>query len=186
MNVDQVAPDVMCISTPWHTRRANTYVLGTRRLLLVEPVCGGQEEADWWADRVLQWELEGREVLGCVLTHWHVDHFDGANALASRFGWPIWAPLPQERGAPSWALEATRPPGEEIFGWRVLRTPGHAPEHICLTRDGILVAGDMVSEGGAIVLDKEAWETSYRQLEALGSHLVLPSHGRPATTLERS
>ena len=33
-------------------------------------------------------------------------------------------------------------PGDEIDGWRVLATPGHADGHLCLHRDGVLVAGD--------------------------------------------
>src|SRR5437588_3473301 len=32
--------------------------------------------------------------------------------------------------------------GDEIDGWEVLATPGHADGHLCLHRDGVLVAGD--------------------------------------------
>jgi glyoxylase-like metal-dependent hydrolase (beta-lactamase superfamily II) len=33
-------------------------------------------------------------------------------------------------------------PGDEVDGWEVLATPGHADGHLCLHRDGVLVAGD--------------------------------------------
>jgi len=33
-------------------------------------------------------------------------------------------------------------PGDDVDGWRVLATPGHADGHLCLYRDGVLVAGD--------------------------------------------
>jgi glyoxylase-like metal-dependent hydrolase (beta-lactamase superfamily II) len=33
-------------------------------------------------------------------------------------------------------------PGDEIDGWRVIATPGHADGHLSLHRDGVLVAGD--------------------------------------------
>ena len=33
-------------------------------------------------------------------------------------------------------------PGADIAGWEVLHLPGHADGHICLLRDGVLVAGD--------------------------------------------
>lgn len=33
-------------------------------------------------------------------------------------------------------------PGDEIDGWTVVATPGHADGHLCLHRDGVLVAGD--------------------------------------------
>lgn len=32
--------------------------------------------------------------------------------------------------------------GDEVDGWRVLELPGHADGHLCLLRDGVLVAGD--------------------------------------------
>jgi glyoxylase-like metal-dependent hydrolase (beta-lactamase superfamily II) len=33
-------------------------------------------------------------------------------------------------------------PGDEVDGWRVMATPGHADGHLCLHRDGVLIAGD--------------------------------------------
>jgi glyoxylase-like metal-dependent hydrolase (beta-lactamase superfamily II) len=35
-------------------------------------------------------------------------------------------------------------PGDEVDGWRVLATPGHADGHLCLYRDGVLIAGDHI------------------------------------------
>jgi len=35
-------------------------------------------------------------------------------------------------------------PGDTVDGWRVLATPGHADGHLCLFRDGVLIAGDHV------------------------------------------
>jgi glyoxylase-like metal-dependent hydrolase (beta-lactamase superfamily II) len=35
-------------------------------------------------------------------------------------------------------------PGDEVEGWRAIATPGHADGHLCLLRDGILIAGDHV------------------------------------------
>jgi glyoxylase-like metal-dependent hydrolase (beta-lactamase superfamily II) len=34
--------------------------------------------------------------------------------------------------------------GDTVDGWRVVATPGHADGHLCLYRDGVLVAGDHV------------------------------------------
>jgi glyoxylase-like metal-dependent hydrolase (beta-lactamase superfamily II) len=33
-------------------------------------------------------------------------------------------------------------PGDELDGWQVLASPGHADGHLCLHRDGVLIAGD--------------------------------------------
>ena len=32
--------------------------------------------------------------------------------------------------------------GDEVAGWRVVHLPGHADGHLCLLRDGVLLAGD--------------------------------------------
>jgi len=37
--------------------------------------------------------------------------------------------------------------GDMVAGWRVLQLPGHADGHICLFRDGVLVAGDAILGG---------------------------------------
>jgi glyoxylase-like metal-dependent hydrolase (beta-lactamase superfamily II) len=34
--------------------------------------------------------------------------------------------------------------GDEIAGWQILATPGHADGHLCLYRDGVLIAGDSI------------------------------------------
>jgi glyoxylase-like metal-dependent hydrolase (beta-lactamase superfamily II) len=34
--------------------------------------------------------------------------------------------------------------GDEIAGWQILATPGHADGHLCLHRDGVLIAGDSI------------------------------------------
>ena len=33
-------------------------------------------------------------------------------------------------------------PGDDVDGWEVLHLPGHADGHLCLLRDGVLIAGD--------------------------------------------
>ena len=38
--------------------------------------------------------------------------------------------------------DSAEPLGDEVGGWRVVATPGHADGHVCLLRDGVLVAGD--------------------------------------------
>jgi glyoxylase-like metal-dependent hydrolase (beta-lactamase superfamily II) len=35
-------------------------------------------------------------------------------------------------------------PGDEIDGWEVLGLPGHSPNHLAFTRDGVLVCGDVL------------------------------------------
>jgi len=78
--------------------------------------------------------------------------------------------------------------GDEVAGWRVLELPGHADGHICLERDGILVAGDHLL--GAITPTVGLYPDSRpdplgdyldsleRTIE-LAPSLALPGHGDP-------
>jgi glyoxylase-like metal-dependent hydrolase (beta-lactamase superfamily II) len=78
--------------------------------------------------------------------------------------------------------------GDEVDGWRVLELPGHADGHICLERDGVLVAGDHLL--GAITPTVGLYPDSrpdplgdyldslQRTIE-LGPRLALPGHGDP-------
>jgi len=78
--------------------------------------------------------------------------------------------------------------GDEVAGWRVLELPGHADGHICLERDGILVAGDHLL--GAITPTVGLYPDS--RPDPLGDYLdslertidlapslALPGHGDP-------
>jgi glyoxylase-like metal-dependent hydrolase (beta-lactamase superfamily II) len=78
--------------------------------------------------------------------------------------------------------------GDEVDGWRVLELPGHADGHICLERDGVLVAGDHLL--GAITptvgLYPESrpdplgdYLASLQRTIELAPRLALPGHGDP-------
>ena len=78
--------------------------------------------------------------------------------------------------------------GDEVAGWRVVATPGHADGHVCLLRDGVLGAGDhlLADISPAIGLyphgDPDplgAYLASLEHVEALAPRLVLPAHGDP-------
>jgi glyoxylase-like metal-dependent hydrolase (beta-lactamase superfamily II) len=76
--------------------------------------------------------------------------------------------------------------GDEVDGWQVLELPGHADGHICLLRDGVLVAGDHVL--GVITptvgLYPESrpdplgdYQASLRRTIELAPSVALPGHG---------
>jgi len=76
--------------------------------------------------------------------------------------------------------------GDEVDGWRVLELPGHADGHICLLRDGILVAGDhLLGEiTPTIGLYPESrpdplgdYLASLRRTIELAPRIALPGHG---------
>ena len=78
--------------------------------------------------------------------------------------------------------------GDRVVGWEVLELPGHADGHICLLKDGVLVAGDHLL--GAITPTVGLYPDSRpdplgdylasleRTIE-LAPRLALPGHGEP-------
>ena len=75
-------------------------------------------------------------------------------------------------------------PGDRVDGWEVLVLPGHADGHVCLLRDGVLIAGDMCSDVEIPLLDTGAadplgdYRTGMDRLaSAPGVRRVVPGHG---------
>jgi glyoxylase-like metal-dependent hydrolase (beta-lactamase superfamily II) len=78
--------------------------------------------------------------------------------------------------------------GDEVDGWHVLELPGHADGHLCLLRDGVLVAGDHLlgSITPAVGLYPEArpdpladYQASLARTIELEPRVALPGHGEP-------
>ena len=79
-------------------------------------------------------------------------------------------------------------PGDSVDGWEVLATPGHADGHLCLVRDGVLVAGDhllpTISPAVGLYPDSRPdplgdYLDSLERTASLGLRLALPGHGDP-------
>lgn len=81
--------------------------------------------ANDWPERIAEWFL-----LNGVPPQIAEELIESGHVFADfvRFAWN---PAPVE-------------PGDEVDGWRVLATPGHADGHLCLYRDGVLIAGDHI------------------------------------------
>jgi glyoxylase-like metal-dependent hydrolase (beta-lactamase superfamily II) len=78
--------------------------------------------------------------------------------------------------------------GDEVDGWRVLELPGHADGHVCLLRDGVLVAGDhllgVVTPTIGLYPDSRPdplgdYQASLQRTIELAPSLALPGHGDP-------
>src|SRR6478752_731956 len=80
--------------------------------------------------------------------------------------------------------------GDEVDGWRVLELPGHADGHICLERDGVLVAGDhllgVITPTVGLYPESRPdpladYQASLRRTIELAPRVALPGHGEPVT-----
>jgi len=169
----------------------NCYILGCEDALVVDPGTPYPKERR----RLLEvlWRLRGRAgtVAAVLLTHHHPDHVAGAAYIARELGVPV--------AASAQTLHALALPEDvavfavddgdtlKVDGVRPLKaivTPGHAPGHLCLfeQRSGILIAGDMISGEGSILIakpdgDMALYIKSLQQLAELAPDWVLPAHG---------
>jgi hydroxyacylglutathione hydrolase len=174
-----------------------------------------------WDRRRIFAELEGREISMLALTHVHPDHQGVAKALCEARGIPLAChaedveamegrrPVQEaSRSNPANRLIASiwqGPPhpvdrvlaeGDEVAGFRVVHTPGHARGHVAFFResDRVAICGDVIRNMSyatglpgikepppVFTYDMEENRRSIRKLAELEPTLILPGHG-PAVT----
>lgn len=170
----------------------NTFAIGGREVLLVEPATPYEDERAAWLSWARAVASGGRRIVGVLVTHHHVDHASAATAFARGLGVPLYGhPATFARLKDRFATLHEVHDGERIVlgdrAWTALHTPGHAPGHVCLwDEEGrTLIAGDMVANGSTILVppdddgDMAAYIEQLRRLDALATTLVLPAHGEP-------
>ncbi len=170
----------------------NSFAIGGRDVLLIEPATPFSGEQKAWVDWARGLVSAGRNIVAIVATHHHADHVGGAAFLAKELGLPLWAhELTAERiQAPVARFLAE---GDELVlegpvaeSWRVLHTPGHAPGHVCLfePKSRTVIVGDMVASVGTILVmpgdgDMQQYLAQLERLAELDAFVALPAHGDP-------
>jgi glyoxylase-like metal-dependent hydrolase (beta-lactamase superfamily II) len=170
----------------------NSYALGGREVLLVEPATPYEDEQRAWVEWARDIGSSGRTIVAIVATHHHPDHVGGAALLARELGLPVWAhaltasriDVPIARNLADGDELVLRGPRDVT--WQVLHTPGHAPGHVCLfePRSRAVIVGDMVASVGTILVapgdgDMTAYLEQLERLAALDATVALPAHGEP-------
>lgn len=171
----------------------NSYALGTRELLLVEPATPfDDEQRAWrqWAEGLVQ---AGRTLRAIFVTHHHPDHIGGAEVLSRGLGLPLWGHALTAELLPHLRFDRLLDDGDVIDldgpepqRWTCLHTPGHDRGHLCLeeTTSRIQIVGDMVASTGTILIapgdgDLRVYLEQLARLRDRGATMALPAHGAP-------
>ena len=137
----------------------NCLLLGDDRLWVVDPGSPYPEEQEVLRRTLATLSDEGREAIGILLTHHHLDHMGGAQLLSSELGLPIAATAETAALLPELRVDKILRDGDRLEvgprGWRCLHLPGHTRGHLCLIEDGssAVVAGDLVAGTGTVIID---------------------------------
>ncbi len=112
-----------------------------------------------------------------LISHSHIDHVGNLPALREATGAPVFAFSPKL--GPDHLLKD----GDELAGWTMMHTPGHAPDHLCMARgDGVVMTADHVMGWSTSVVsppdgDMAAYFSSLERLLVRKDRLYLPGHG---------
>jgi len=194
--IQQVAPTIQMLPVRTPTlppaTHTNTFLVGTKEAVVVEPATPYREEQDLMVEWVQGARLKGVEPVAILATHHHPDHVGGAMALRERLGLPLWAhAMTAQRLDGIVEIDMLIQDGERIVlggptptALTALHTPGHAPGHLCFTDEAsnIMIAGDMVASVGTIIVeptdgDMLLYLESLRNMAALEPSALLPAHG---------
>jgi glyoxylase-like metal-dependent hydrolase (beta-lactamase superfamily II) len=175
----------------------NTWLIaepGSATAIVIDP--GPEDEGHLQRVRAAA-EAAGQRVALIVLTHRHLDHSAGAARLAELTGAPVRAVDPAQRlGDEGLAAgDVLTQAGCEL---RVVATPGHSSDSVCLLlpADGALLTGDTVLGRGTTVIggdgSLEDYLGSLHRIRALADEaslrVLLPGHGpllaRPAEVVD--
>src|SRR5262249_19694083 len=91
----------------------NSYALGSRDVLLVEPSTPYEDEQRAFLDWARALASQGRRAVAILPTHHHVDHIGGLEVFARELSLPVWAhPETTARLEPKQAMFVTRALGD--------------------------------------------------------------------------
>jgi len=184
----RIAPDVWRIvapnPSPLTGPGTNTYVVGRSRRIVIDP--GPADPLH--VDRIL--EVTGGAAEHIVCTHSHPDHSPGAVSLRATTGGIVCGMPPPDDGYQddTYVPDRILADGDVITHGdarlRVVHTPGHASNHVCLLLEpsGLLFTGDHLMSGSTVVIlppdgSMRLYLQSLERLREMPVTDLAPGHG---------
>lgn len=156
----------------------NTYLIddGEKGLILLDP---GPASDSVHVEDILR--LADGRIHSILISHGHADHFGALQELQDRIQAKVYAfhrPL----------VAAIQPDvklhdGDRVGCLTAVHTPGHAPDHLCFSRDdGVIFTGDHVMAWSSSIVsppngDMQEFVDSLRVLIGRNDRTYLPGHG---------
>jgi glyoxylase-like metal-dependent hydrolase (beta-lactamase superfamily II)/8-oxo-dGTP pyrophosphatase MutT (NUDIX family) len=173
----------------------NCYMVGQERFMIVDPGSAYEDQLEVLFEAIDMRIARGDAFAGVLLTHHHVDHVSGLEAVVARYRksceLEVLAHEETARlvaGSNMGEVTRTLADGERVeLGEDTLEcvfTPGHAPGHLTFwhERTGLAISGDVVASWGTIVVAPPdghmgAYLASLERLRERGPRALLPAHG---------
>ncbi len=180
----------------------NTYVLGGRDLVVVDPATPYEDEQARLLQFLSHLESQGGRVREIWLTHHHADHVGAVACIRQAYGVPVAAhPLCAAALAPEIPVDRLLEDGDvsevevavgQTARWRALHTPGHSRGHLCFFEErlGALLSGDLVLGFGTVLVappegNMQDYLASLARLQQLALGFIFPAHGPPVAAAQR-
>ncbi|MCA1831977.1 MAG: MBL fold metallo-hydrolase [Actinomycetota bacterium] len=161
--------------SPMTLEGTNTYVVGDRHVLVIDPGPAKDGHLEAVRDAV-----GDASVTAILLTHKHHDHAEDAALFAETFDAQV---VGFSRPAQVLVDDGARVGGHDQFLYAI-HTPGHAADHLCfvLESEKVLFSGDHVLGRGTTVIawpdgDLRAYMASLERLRHVDIERIFPGHG---------
>lgn len=159
---------------PYTGPGTNTYLLELDQQMVVidpGPIIASHQTA------ILE-QIGSRQAAAVIVTHTHPDHAPLANPLARELVCPAYGFSPGPDFVPDLTLSHNQVLSLGKTEIKVIYTPGHADDHICLQLDDVLFTGDHILGGTSVMVqDMQAYMTSLYNLQDLTLRRLYPGHG---------
>jgi glyoxylase-like metal-dependent hydrolase (beta-lactamase superfamily II) len=160
---------------PFTYRGTNTYLLEAEGgTWVLDP---GPDSAKHVADIMA---AAGGKVAGILLSHTHADHLGAVPALKAASGAKVWSFHASQD--PAHVPDVALRDGDVAAGWTAIHTPGHASDHLCFARDGVVFTADHIMSWSTSVVspphgNMADYFASMRRMLAREDRVYLPGHG---------